>query len=151
LFQIKLNETLREQLGGAYSPSAGGGCARVPKPRYAIQVQFNSSPENVEKLTKSVFAVIDTLQTKGPSAADVSKVKEQLIRAHEVEVKQNSFWLGNIMAREQAGEDVNGLLAPYDEMLKNITAAEIQAAAKRYFNVTHYARFVLLPETKPTP
>jgi zinc protease len=115
-------------------------------------VQFNSAPDNVEKLSKSVFELIDSLKTNGPSVADVTKVKEQLIRAREVEIKQNSYWVGNILARDQAGEDIAGLLGPYDEMLKNITGAEIQAAAKKYFDTSNYARFVLLPENgKTTP
>lgn len=151
LVQIKLDQTLREQLGGAYSPSVGGGCSRVPRQEYEIQVQFNSSPDNVEKLTKSVFAIIDTLKTKGPEAGDLAKVREELIRAREVETKQNAYWLTNIMAREQAGEDITGLLGPYDEMLKNLTAAQLQAAARRYFDTANYARFVLLPEGKTTP
>ena len=58
--------------------------------------------------------MIDSLKTNGPSAADVAKVKEQLTRAREVELKQNAYWVGNIMARRQAGEDVAGLLGPYD-------------------------------------
>ena len=152
LFQIQLNETLREKLGGAYSPNVSGGCGRLPRQEYSITVQFNSSPENVEKLSKSVFALIDSLKTHGPSASDVAKVKEQLIRAREVEIKQNAYWVGNILARDQAGEDIAGLLGPYDEMLKNLTAAQIQAAAKKYFDVNNYARFVLLPENgKTTP
>jgi len=152
LFQIQLNETLREKLGGAYSPSVGGGCSRLPRQEYSIAVQFNSSPDNVEKLSKSVFALIDSLKTHGPSASDVAKVKEQLVRAREVEIKQNSYWVGNILARDQAGEDIAGLLGAYDEMLKNITPAQIQAAAKKYFDTTNYARFVLLPENgKTTP
>jgi zinc protease len=152
LFQIKLDETLREKLGGVYSPSVGGGCSRLPHPEYSIAVQFNSAPDNVEKLSKSVFELIDSLKTNGPSAGDVAKVKEQLIRAREVEIKQNSYWVGNILARDQAGEDIAGLLGPYDEMLKNITGAEIQAAAKKYFDTSNYARFVLLPENgKTTP
>ena len=53
---------LREQLGGTYSPGVGGGCNRTPRQEYAIQVQFGSAPENVEKLSKSVFALIDTLK-----------------------------------------------------------------------------------------
>jgi len=143
---------LREKLGGAYSPNVSGGCGRLPRQEYSITVQFNSSPENVEKLSKSVFALIDSLKTHGPSASDVAKVKEQLIRAREVEIKQNAYWVGNILARDQAGEDVAGLLGPYDEMLKNITTAQIQAAAKKYFDVNNYARFVLLPENgKTTP
>ncbi len=151
LFQIKLNETLREQLGGAYSPSAGGACGRTPRQEYSIQVQFNSSPDNVELLTRSVFALIDSLKKNGPAQGDVDKVREQLIRAREVEIKQNAYWTGNILARDQGGEDITGLLGPYDDMLKNISAAEIQAAAKKYFDMNNYARFVLLPETKTTP
>ena len=59
LVQIKLNESLREQLGGAYSPSAGGGCQRVPRQEYSFTFQFNSSPENVEKLTKTIKEAVD--------------------------------------------------------------------------------------------
>jgi zinc protease len=151
LFQIKLDETLREQLGGVYSPSVGGGCSRAPAQRYSIQVSFNSSPENVDKLSKTVMAMIDTLKTTPPSAADVNKVKEALIREREVSLKQNSFWLGNIIAREQSGEDITGLTDAYDAMIKNLTPASISAAARKYFDVNNYARFVLLPENKTTP
>jgi zinc protease len=151
LFQIKLNETLREQLGGAYSPNASGGCSRVPRQEYSITVQFNSAPDNVEKLTKSVFAVIDTLKTQPPSAADVNKVKEALVRSREVNLKQNAFWVGNLLSWTQAGEDITGLLEPQDAMIRNLTAAQIQEAAKKFFDTSNYARFILLPETKTTP
>jgi zinc protease len=145
-FRIKLDEELREKLGGTYSPSFGGGCGRVPRQEYDLTVQFNSSPENVELLSKTVFAMIDSLKAKPPSAADLGKVREQLLRAREVEVKQNAYWVGNIMARKQAGEDIAGLLAPYDRMLAGLTATQIQDAAKKYFDTSNYARFVLLPE-----
>ncbi len=37
-------------------------------------------------------------------------------------------------------------------MIKGLTAAQIQSAAKQYFDTTNYARFVLLPEAgKTTP
>jgi zinc protease len=150
LFQIKLNETLREQLGGTYSPSVGGGCSREPEQRYLIQVEYNSAPENVDKLSKSVFALIDSLKAAPPSDSDVTKVREGFIRSLEVDRKQNTYWLGNVLARYQSGEDISGLLGAYDEMIKNMTAASIQAAAKKYFDTQNYARFVLLPETKPS-
>jgi zinc protease len=150
--QIRLDETLREQLGGAYSPSSGGSCGRTPRQEYSINIQFNSSPDNVEKLTKSVFAIIDSLKATGPKASDVAKVKEQLIRQREVEVKQNGYWAANLVGRDQAGEDVSGLLAAYDKMVSGLTAAQIQDAVKKYFNTENYARFVLLPQSgKTTP
>ena len=151
LVQIKLDETLREQLGGAYSPSIGGGCARVPQQRYTIQVQYNSSPDNVDKLSKTVFAIIDSVKNQAPSQSDVNKVKEALIREREVSLKQNSYWLASIINREQAGEDVTGITAAYDNLIKTISPAMIQNAAKKYFDVSNYAQFVLLPESKTTP
>ncbi|MGH7618730.1 MAG: insulinase family protein, partial [Gemmatimonadaceae bacterium] len=151
LFQIKLNETLREQLGGTYSPSVGGACSRVPRQQYSIQVQFNSSPENVEKLSKSVFALLDSLKAQGPAVADVDKVREELTRGREVDLKQNNYWLVNLMGRAQSGEDMTGLLDAYDALIRGLTPAAIQDAAKKYFDTSNYARFILLPEMKTTP
>jgi zinc protease len=146
LMDIKLTETLREQLGGTYSPDVSGGAGRIPRPEYTITVAYGSSPENVEKLSRSVFATIDSIQRTGPAAADVEKVKEQLIRSREVELKQNGYWLTNIAGRDQAGEDIAGLLAPYDALIAAITPAKLQAAARQYFDAKNYVRFVLLPE-----
>jgi zinc protease len=147
VFQIKLNETLREQLGGTYSPGVGASPTRVPNPEYMLRVEFESSPQNVETLTKSVLALIDTMKTRGPSAADVEKVKEQMIRGRETELKTNGYWVGNISGRDQSGEDIAGLLEPYDRLIRSLTPAQVQQAARLYFDTKNYARFVLLPET----
>jgi zinc protease len=151
VLQIQLNEALREQLGGTYSPSAGGTCARTPRQQYSISIQFNSSPDNVEKLSKTVFKLIDSLKTHGPPASDVDKVREELKRGREVDLKQNNYWLGNLLARTQAGEDITGLLDAYDAMIRGLTPAQIQETAKKYLDTSNYARFILLPETKTTP
>ena len=152
LAQSRLIETLREKLGGTYSPTVGGGCSREPRQEYSIAIRFGSSPENVEALSAAAFSLIDSLQTTLPSQADVDKVKEQILRTREVDLKENGYWLSNIIAKDQAHEDFAGILAPYDEMVKKLTAADLRDAARLYFNTKNYARFVLLPEAaKPTP
>ena len=145
--QIKLTETLREKLGGTYSPSVGGGGSRTPRQEYTVQVSYSSSPENVETLAPSVLAFIDTLKRVGPTQADVDKVKAQALRARETALKQNGYWLSNIAGRDQAGEDLAGLLD--DASIRGLSPAQIQAAAQRYLDLGNYARFVLLPEGKP--
>ena len=130
LVQIKLDDVLREQLGGTYSPEAGSNLSRIPRPEYQIIIDYGSSPENVDKLSTSFFAIIDALKQGGPAAADVDKVKEQLIRTHEVEVKTNGYWAGNIAARDQSGEDIAGLGDAYTEMIKALTPA-MRSSARR--------------------
>jgi zinc protease len=146
LLQMRLNDVLREQLGGTYSPAAFGSINRIPKQDYTFVIEYGSSPENVDKLAKTVLQVIDSVQKFGPTQAEVDKVREQISRAREIEVKTNGYWAGNIVARDRAGEDIGGLGAPYDAFLRNLTPAQIQEAAKRYLNTASYMKFVLLPE-----
>jgi zinc protease len=144
--ELRLVETLREKLGGTYSPNVDGGCSRSPRQEYSVVITFQSSPENVEPLTQATMALIDSIKTHGPLQSDVDRVREQITRRREVEVKENAYWLSNIMARDQAGEDIGGLTTAYDEMVRKLTAAQIKEAAQRYLNTSNYARFVLLPE-----
>jgi zinc protease len=148
LAQMWLTDALREEMGGTYSPNLGGAGGKVPRSEYAIQVQFTSSPDNVDKLTARTFRVIDSLKTVGPTDADITKVREQILRGRETNLKTNMFWVSNIASRDVNGEDIAGLLAPYDSMVKQLTAKEIQDAAKRYFDLTRYVKVVLLPESK---
>jgi zinc protease len=146
LAQMRAIEVLREQLGGTYSPSVETSTPRIPVSTYSIDFSYGSAPENVDKLTKSVFGIVDSLKARPATAAELTKVKEQIIRSREVDLKTNAFWIGNIESRDEAGEDITGLTGAYDAMLQNLTAAQIQAAAKLYFNTKNYARFVLLPD-----
>lgn len=146
LVQMRLNEVLREQLGGTYSPQISGGISRLPRPEYEEDIDYGSSPENVDKLGRTVLQLIDSLQKKGPTAVEVDKVKEQILRLREVNTKTNEYWSGNLVARDRAGEDVGGLGTPYDAMVTRLTAAQLQDAARKYLNTANYAKFILLPE-----
>jgi zinc protease len=152
LVRMKVVETLREKMSGTYSPSISSGSVKAPRPQYTINAFFSSSPDNAEPLSRALFAVIDSVQKTPPSQADVDKVKEQMLRAHETELKQNAYWLSTIMSRDQNGDDIAGVLGRYDAMIRGLTAKQIQQAANQYFNTKNYVRVVLLPEgPKPTP
>ena len=73
VLSIRLREILREELGGTYGVSVGYDNS-LPLPGYgAMVVQFGSAPENVETLTKAVFAEVERLKSQGPSADDVGQ------------------------------------------------------------------------------
>jgi zinc protease len=147
LFQIKLVESLREQLGGTYSPGSSGSSGRIPRESYTISIGYPSAPENVEKLTGSVLALIDSLTTHGPTAADVDKVREQFTRSTEAARRTNSYWLASIASRTEPIDELAARNARSDEMVRNLTPAQIQAAARKYFDRANFARFILLPES----
>jgi zinc protease len=147
VLQQRLNESLREKLGKTYSPGVRGSCGNEPRQEYAISILFSSAPADAEVLTKTVFALIDTLKTKGPTSDEIEKVREQMIRAREVDQRQNTFWLSNILIRDHTRESLSDFTGEFDRLVKGLNSRMVMAAAKKYFDFKNYARFVLLPES----
>jgi len=147
VLQIRLRESLREDLGGTYSVSASAGYSKFPREEYTFSIDFGSNPDRTEELVKSVFKEIDLLKTKGPSDKQVADVKETLLRDLETNSKQNGFLLLNIYSRYQQSEDLATLFGLADYYNK-LTAATIQEAARTYLDTNNYVRVTLFPETK---
>ena len=146
LLEMKLLENLREALGGTYSVSANGSLSKYPKPEYQFAIQFGSSPDKADLLWNTIKAVIDTVKQNGASPAELQKVREQQLRAQEVSLKENGYWLGNIAARLENGEDPRGLATYTKDFIEKLTSEQIRDAARRFLDMSRYAKFVLLPE-----
>lgn len=146
LLEMKLLDNLREALGGTYSVQAGGQLSKHPKPEYQFTVSFGSSPDKADLLWKTVLAVIDSVKQNGATASELQKVREQQLRTQEVSLKENNYWVGNIAARIENGEDPRGLATYTQDFIEKLTSDQLRDAARRYLDVTRYAKFVLLPE-----
>jgi zinc protease len=148
LLEMKLLENLREALGGTYSVRAGGSLSKAPTPEYQFTIAFGSAPEMVDSLWNTVLAVIDTVKQVGATPEELQKVREQQLRTQEVSLKENSYWLGNIAARTENGEDLRGLASYSKDFIEKLTSEQIRDAARKYLLLERYARFMLLPESK---
>jgi zinc protease len=143
---MKLLDNLREALGGTYSVRARGSLSKYPRPEYQFAIEFGSSPDKADLLWKTVTAVIDSVKQNGATTEEVQKVREQQLRTQEVSLKDNGYWAGNISARLENGEDPRGLATYTKDYIEKLTGEQIREAARRYLDMSRYARFVLLPE-----
>ncbi len=150
VLEIKLREQLREELGGTYGVSVSAAPTKVPREEYTFTISFGSAPDRVGQLVAAIFTQIDSLATSGAGEKELAKVKETLIRSRETDLKENGFWLSQLAAVEQTGDDPRVILDPSD-LLPLLTAERLKAAAQRYLDRTNYVRVTLLPETKATP
>ncbi|MBA3886032.1 MAG: insulinase family protein [Acidobacteria bacterium] len=148
VLQNRLRETLREELGGTYSVSAGAGYSRVPRSEYTMSIDFGSDPDRNDELVKAVFSEIETLKTTGPTERQVNDVREAMLRDHETNIRQNAYLLAQIAARYQAGESLQSLFV-LPEYYNKVTPATVQSAAKRYLDTANYVKATLFPEKKP--
>ncbi|MBK8249684.1 MAG: insulinase family protein [Gemmatimonadetes bacterium] len=143
--EMRLLEQLREALGGTYSVSVSGGLQRVPREEFSISIQFGSAPARADSLYAAIQLVIAQTLDGTITDADIAKIREQQQRAQEVSLRENSYWLANLAARVENGEELENILR-YSDFIRALTPAQVQQAARRYLSSGNVARFVLLPE-----
>ncbi len=147
VLQIRLRETLREDLGGTYGAGASVSLERWPSGRFQTAVQFGSSPERADTLAIVALDVVRKLAAEGPTADELTKVKENLLRTRETALKQNGFWQSVLQQTVTWGDDPVELITDYNARVDALTLADITATARRVLDETNRATFVLLPET----
>ncbi len=144
--RMRLREVLREDMGGVYGVSIQGGLVREPKQRRIFTVSFGCSPDNVDKLREAVFAELAKIQKDGLGEEYLAKIKEQLRRAHEVDLKENRYWMSLLRSAYYYGDDFTKL-ADNEAVIQRVTNVNLKAAARRFFDDKNTVVGVLKPKS----
>lgn len=144
IMNIKIIETLREDLGGIYGGGMYGTVNKYPYGHYSFGVSIPCGPENVDKLIAATLAEIEKVKAHGPSEADLNKVKETWKQQYLVNIKDNGFWTRHLIQSIETGIDPARLLT-YTKRVDALKPADIQAITKKYLDGP-YVQFVLNPE-----
>jgi len=145
VLNIRLREILREEMGGTYGVSVGFSNEPPVKSSGTMAIQFGSSPDNVDKMVAATLKEIERLKIEGPSADDVSKVKELERRDLETNAKQNSYWMGSMQTVHLYGWDPTGI-ARRDQRTERLTQDNIKQSFQKYFPMDRYTLVTLKPE-----
>lgn len=150
VFQTRLRDVLREELGGTYSVGVGYSDTS-PQPGYGTTtIQFGSSPENADRLANVVMDELEKLRKDGPTDAEVQSVKETEKRELETSVKQNGYWLNSLQAMHLLERDPRRILQRI-ERAESLSKDNIHAALQKYFPKERYAVVTLMPEVDAKP
>ena len=150
VLEVRLRESLREDLGGTYSVSASAGYTKIPRPEYSVTISFGCSPDRTAELVKGVFKEIEQLKANGPTDKQVADVKETFLRDQETNMKTNGYLLAQIGARYQYGEDLTSLFN-MAEYYNKIDAATVREAARQYLKTDNFVEVTLFPEKPVAP
>lgn len=127
VLNLVYTEKVREQEGGTYGVGVQGELSKFPKEEFELQVFFQTDPAKKDKLTNIIFNEATALAKNGPSEANLTKVKEYILKEQKEKMKENGYWLGNINEFIFTGVDMT---ANYEATVNSITAADIKAFAQ---------------------
>jgi zinc protease len=145
VLSLRLRETLREDLGGTYGVQVSAGSNRFPEDSYRLQISFGADPERLEELVSAVFRELERIQEEGPTADELSRVREIQRRERETSLRQNGYWMGQIagyVREEMAFPDI----LTYEALIDALDAGAVQEAARRVVDFERYVRVSLVPE-----
>jgi len=143
--EIKLDDEIREKLGGVYSISSGVSVSPVPQGELSMQVYFSCDPKRARELQTAVIAVLN--QAAGSIDRDTfAKAVEALKKEWEVSIQSNSY-----IAQSYANSSVLlGLpLSRLDrrpKLFDAVTHADIQRVCGQLLRSNGPAIVVLMPE-----
>lgn len=150
VLRIRLREELREDLGGVYGVGVYGGLNRFPKGTYSSGIEFGCDPARAEALIQAALKEIERLQEEGPTELNLAKVREQHLREFEVGIKENPFWINNLLFRIQHELPLDELL-DFPDKPNQLKPEDVREAARKYFASDNRFIAKLLPEATAEP
>lgn len=143
ILDIVYTEKVREDEGGTYGVSVSGSIGRYPEGQTMLQIAYDTDPAKAEDLNVIIHRELKAIADNGVRSEDFNKVKEFMMKQSTERVKENGYWLGILSTKYYYGEDNH---SNYDEILKSITAKDIQNFAKELLSQGNDAIVMMMPE-----
>lgn len=133
-------EEIREKEGGTYGVSCFGNVNKYPKESFTLQVFFQTDPAKTEKLSQVVREQLQRVAKEGPSAEQLQKIKEYMLKKHNDNQKENGYWLKNLDEYFYTGLDYT---KGYEALINSITLKDIQAFANQILQQKNEIKVVM--------
>ncbi|WP_395332408.1 insulinase family protein [Novosphingobium sp. BL-8H] len=148
--RIELTDSLREALGKAYSPSAGVSLSRHWKGYGTFAVVASIDVSDVPAARKAIDDVMASLR-KAPISDDVLlRARQPLLESYQNALKSNGGWLSLVDRAQTEADRIDRFNRAHDRLLA-LTAADVQAEARRYLDPAQGLEVLALPEGVSEP
>ena len=130
MLQLRYTETLREQEGGVYSPSAWGSLFKEPRSIGYVSVSFDCNPDLADKLVKIVHAEMEAMKKGNIDVEDLEKTKTNMLKDRADSKNFNAYEMTAMKNLILEGYNMN---APenFEAIVKSMTKKDIQNIAKQ--------------------
>jgi zinc protease len=147
LLQSRLNDVIRQELGGTYSISTTSETTRYPRPEYQVKIDWTCDPARVDSLTQRVLQEVAFVRMTMLPPESIARIREVLEREFDRNSQDNGFLLNQIARKYEEGDaahaaDALELATELDAM----NGPSVQLAALTYLDTRNYVKVTLMPE-----
>ena len=136
-------KTIREKEGGTYGVGASLEASRKPYDRVTFLVQFDTNPEQAEKLSGLTAQYLNEFAQNGPTAEELAMALENLKKNVPESRISNYYWQSCIEDNLDFGIDYD---AEYEAVLNSVTAEDVKALLQAVLAQNNFMQIILAPE-----
>jgi len=141
---LELNDTLREELGQTYTPSANASHSRTYPDYGTFTVAAPVDAAQVDAARDAMIATVRSLIAAPVDDDTLLRARRPLLESYDNALKTNAGWM-NLADRAQSEPERLARFASAKEVLGALTAADVQAMAARYLDPAQALELVVLP------
>lgn len=147
---IEVQDTVREALGKAYSPGASSSLSRVWRGWGTFTVNASVDVADIAATRAAIESTVTGLIAKPVDADILARARAPLRERLDNMLKTNGGWLVLTERAQSQPDRIDRFLAAR-QRLEALTAADLQALAKRYLAIDKAVVALVLPEGAPAP
>jgi zinc protease len=146
----RLRVKVREEIGGAYSPSAGSSPSENYPGYGFFAAQVTVEPAKAKEISEVILALAADLATNGVTAEELERAKQPVLTATRESMRNNNYWLSSVLSRAQEKPEVLDWSRSRLTDIEGMKADELTALAKLYLSAAQAFRVTVLPVAKAT-
>ncbi len=142
---MRLLETIREELGAAYSVGANTSLNRRSDNSFEsiVQIYTPVKPEMCDTTEIVIDQEMQNIAKNGAEEKYTSKIKEYLLKTYKEEERQNGTWLNYIETYYRDGIDE---YTDYESTLQAVTSDDIARMAQQILAAKNHITVIMNPE-----
>lgn len=148
VFSEKLRDTIREQLGAAYSPYAYNQSS-ISFPGFGIfQAVVSLDPDKAERIAEKIREIAGDLRKNGITEDELKRAVDPILTSIKDMRRTNGYWLNSVMAGSGRYARKMEWARTMEADYASITAEDIRHVAEKFLDNGKSATVVIVPESK---
>ncbi|RPF70880.1 M16 family metallopeptidase [Aurantiacibacter spongiae] len=142
--RLELTDTLREDLGQTYSPSVSASQSHFYTGYGTFRTSAAVDAGEVEATRAAMLATLASLRDAPVDEDTLLRARRPMLESYDNALDTNRGWMGLAARAQSESERIDRFLAA-KAILQSLTAADVQAAARRYLAPEDRLEVVVLP------
>lgn len=148
VFGERLRQRVREDLGAAYAPAVSFWKSEASPQSGYVTAYLTVKPNEVQRLTKLLIEIADTLSREGATADEFTQAREPILARSLADQKGNAYWVSHVIAKVQSLPEVRQWPLTRISDFQTMTLTDLNNLAREVLPGPHAIIFSAQPQLK---